>query len=251
MNFTAAKNRKLLANLASCPLFKPTTMNTQKSDETIHKNNSNHSKRKFNKDETRLKILDAAKKVFSEHSYKAASIRMIGKAGQIDHPLISYYYPSKAALFEAVLTDIGERLQKMTLVWYKGVADLSSFRGMSIFLDRLFDYHLKYPEHLRIIALNAVQTRETELIPAYNLIQGLSLRDTEFFIGELHLRSPRHEIEMFSKSLNALIISYLGADSFYANLLSMDPQSIEYLNWVKETILYLFVPKLKEMISAR
>ena len=40
---------------------------------------------------TRTLILNAAIRVFSRHAYRAASIRMIGKEAEIDHPLISYY----------------------------------------------------------------------------------------------------------------------------------------------------------------
>ena len=48
--------------------------------------------KKPSKKVTRLKILKAARKVFAQRAYHAASIRMIGKEAGIDHPLISYYY---------------------------------------------------------------------------------------------------------------------------------------------------------------
>ena len=55
---------------------------------------------------TRLKILKAARKVFAQYAYHAASIRMIGKEAGIDHPLISYYFPSKANSYYAGILGI-------------------------------------------------------------------------------------------------------------------------------------------------
>ena len=63
----------------------------------------NFVNRKPAKKVTRLKLLKAARKIFAQYAYHVASIRMIGKEAKIDYPLISYYFPSKAVLFEAVL----------------------------------------------------------------------------------------------------------------------------------------------------
>ncbi|MBW2177693.1 MAG: helix-turn-helix transcriptional regulator, partial [Deltaproteobacteria bacterium] len=74
-------------------------------------------KKKPAKKATHLKILKAARKIFAQYAYHAASIRMIGKEAGIDHPLISYYFPSKAILFEAVLADIVQEWHKANVTW--------------------------------------------------------------------------------------------------------------------------------------
>ena len=56
-------------------------------------------------DETRQKILAAARKVFAAHPYNAASIRMIAAKGDFYHGLIRYHFPNKADIFEAVVED--------------------------------------------------------------------------------------------------------------------------------------------------
>jgi len=197
---------------------------------------------------TREKILEAAKRVFSEHPYSAASIRMVGKAAGIDHPLISYYFPTKAELFEAVVEDVAETYVRANTSWFEGLEALSVSHGLSLYLDRLIDFTSRHPETLRIVALNLVQPEESAIIPGYNQIQGLLTRSTETFRKVAALRSSRREIRMFTESFNTLVINYLGAATYYAGILGMNPRSPAYRRWVKETLLLLFLPRLKQLI---
>lgn len=52
--------------------------------------------------ETREVILDAALSEFAERGYDAASIRNIANRTGIKHPLITYHYPTKEVLWQAV-----------------------------------------------------------------------------------------------------------------------------------------------------
>ena len=59
-----------------------------------------HSKSKAAKVPKKEKILRAAKKVFSLHPYASATMRMIAREARIDHPLIIYYFSTKAVLLK-------------------------------------------------------------------------------------------------------------------------------------------------------
>jgi AcrR family transcriptional regulator len=106
--------------------------------------------RKPVKKATRSKILKAARKVFAQYAYHSASIRMIGKEAGIDHPLISYYFPSKAVLFEAVLQDIVQEWHKANQSWFDGLEKMSPEAGLSLYLDRLIGYSRKQPYAIRV-----------------------------------------------------------------------------------------------------
>ncbi|MBW1988572.1 MAG: helix-turn-helix transcriptional regulator, partial [Deltaproteobacteria bacterium] len=67
---------------------------------------------------SRENIIKAARRVFSEHPYSSASLRMIGREGGFEHPLIHYYFPTKAALFEAVMADIAMEIYQANVSWY-------------------------------------------------------------------------------------------------------------------------------------
>src|ERR1700758_5501870 len=60
---------------------------------------------------TRAAILRAAVAEFAEKGFEAASIRSIAERTGFQHPLITYHYPSKDLLWQAVAEDTFERVQ--------------------------------------------------------------------------------------------------------------------------------------------
>ncbi len=198
---------------------------------------------------TRLKILKAAKSVFSEHPYHTASIRMIGKTAGLDHPLVSYHFRNKAELFEAVLADICEEYFAATTQWFKGLNNLAPEKGLALFIDRLLDFARAHPEVFRILLLNIAQAHKSGLIPGYQFIQDLFDRTTQTIKETVPMRASGDDIEMFKRSFNSLVISYLGARTYYAGILGMSPNGKKYRQWVKASLLSLFLPRLKELIT--
>jgi AcrR family transcriptional regulator len=201
------------------------------------------------KKETRETILAAAIKVFSDYPYYAASIRMIGKAAGMEHPLINYYFPTKAALFEEVLENVTNEYYQANISWFEGLEELSPEAGLSLYLDRFLDFALKHPKPLRIIALNLVQAEGPEIIPGYQRIQALFTKMTRTFMNAAPLNAPANNVEMLTASFNTLAINYLGANTYYSGILGMEPQSPEYLQWVKESLMYMVLPRLKQLLG--
>ena len=197
---------------------------------------------------TREKILEAAKKVFSEHPYSTASIRMVGSAAGIDHPLISYYFPTKADLFEAVVEEIAETYYQANTAWFEGLEAIGLSPGLSLYIDRMLDFISEHPETLRIIALNLAQPENAKVVPGYKQMQRLLARNTETFRKVASLRSSTRETRMYTESFNMMVINYLGAASYYAGILGMNPRGPTYRRWVKETLLFLFLPRLRQLI---
>jgi len=206
--------------------------------------------KKAKKKNTREKILKAARKVFAEHPYNAASIRMIGTKARIDHPLISYYFPTKAELFENVVAVACEEYYQANINWFKGLEKMPPSKSMALYLDRLIDFSRKNPEPMRIIALNMVQKDKAAIIPGIDLVEDLFARATQVFKDEARLKSLPEHLEMFIQNFNAAIISYMGAGTFHANILGLKPGSSEYFNWVKEAMTFMFLPQL-EMMTGR
>lgn len=198
---------------------------------------------------TRTKILRAAKSVFSEHPYHTASIRMIGKTAGLDHPLVSYHFRNKAELFEAVLSDICEDYFAATTRWFNGLNKLAPEKGMALFVDRLLDFARAHPEVFRILLLNIAQAHESGIIPGYRFIQDLFDRTTQTIKETVPMRASDDDIEMFKRSFNSLVINYLGASTYYAGILEMSPTGKKYRQWVKASLLSLFLPRLKQLMT--
>ena len=202
-------------------------------------------KRKPSKNTTHLRILKAARKIFAQYAYHAASIRMIGKEADIDHPLISYYYPSKAILFEAVLADILQEWHKANEVWFDGLDQMGPKRGLALFIDRMIAYNRIHHHAAKVFLLNVVQAQSSDNIPGYNVIQTFFEQTTKMIKDRIRMQASDHDIEIFRQSFNTLALSYLGAKSYYATILGMDPESQTYENWVKKMLMDLFLPRLK------
>src|SRR5580698_4453524 len=71
---------------------------------------------------TQLSILKAALSEFAEKGFEAASIRSIAERTGLKHPLITYHYPTKDALWRATAEYAFAQIQKK---WDKSGPELS------------------------------------------------------------------------------------------------------------------------------
>ncbi len=201
------------------------------------------------KKETRDKILKAALQVFSRHPYQSSSIRMISKLGEIDHALISYHFGSKAELFKAVLSRKMEERLELQKGWFAAVKPMGAARGFSLFLDFILDDYRKRPGLFHIVSLNFQQADLENPIPGYDLVEAFIKTDVGRMKESLDLDVPDHEAEMFIRAMSTLLIGFLGSAGSYAKMMDMDPDSIIYFNWVKETVLFTLLPRFKQMVQ--
>ncbi len=198
---------------------------------------------------TRLKILKAARKIFARYAYHAASIRMIGKEAGIDHPLIAYYFPTKAELFEAVLADIVEEWDKANKGWFEGLDKMGPEAGLSLYIDRMLNYTSKHPYAAQVFLLNMVQAKDADTIPGYQAIQKFFDQSTQLLKSLVPMQASDSDIEKFMQSFNTLVMSYVGAKSYYAGILGIPANSRRYKKWVKEILMDLFLPRLKQFLA--
>jgi TetR/AcrR family transcriptional regulator len=198
---------------------------------------------------TRENIMRAARKVFSEHPFHTASMRMIGKEARIEHPLINYYFPNKAVLFETIVQDLCDEFARYTAEWLDEASKARSIsEGFMKHIDRMIDYNSENPEPLRILALNLTQADNISLIPGYQRFPQLIEKVRELFIEKIKPAGPESEISMFINSFNFLTISFLGSNTCIAQIQGMEPGGKAYREWVKNTLGFIFLPRLKDII---
>ncbi len=199
---------------------------------------------------TREMILNAARAVFSQHPYHAASIRMIAKQGGFYHGLIRYHFSSKAAIFEAVIEQACQKMRAANKLWIEEMAGLGPREGLSLYLDRSIDHYRKSPEIFRILVRNLSQ-EDPENIPGYNHLLEL-LIGTRAHAEQAGAETfAKDSMVRFQESFNTLITHYLGSATAEARLLGLEPDSPDYLEWVKKTMLFIFVPVLENALIAR
>ncbi|HOO73001.1 MAG TPA: TetR/AcrR family transcriptional regulator [Spirochaetota bacterium] len=199
----------------------------------------------------REKIITAAREVFSEYSYHAATLRMIGKRGGFDHPLISYYFPSKAALFESVIGGICDEVLRANRAWYAAVRELSVKDALDRYLYFLIDFSRNNPRHFRILALNLAQALSFSDIPGYLMIKDFLNRHNSNFIEQMGLGDDLAETVMFTSAINVMVINYLGSSGVYSGMISSPGCGDDYFSWVKKSLLLLFEPWLRSLLKRR
>ncbi len=89
------------------------------------------------------------------------------------------------------------------------------------------------------------KTREKGVCPLF--FQDVMTTTVRRFIEMIPMNVPEYEVEMFCWGLLNHWTYFLGAAKFQASMINLNPNSIQYLNWVKDMTLYLFLPRLKMM----
>ncbi|MCP4751465.1 MAG: TetR/AcrR family transcriptional regulator [Proteobacteria bacterium] len=201
---------------------------------------------KGKKKETRDRILEAATLVFSRHPYQNAGLRMISKLAEVDQPLINYYFGSKADLFRAVLSRMIEQRRELQKTWFAVAKPMGAERGFSLFLDNLLEDYRRRPGLFHVISLNFPQNHENP-IPGYDLIEDFIQSDVGLMKENLGVNVADHEREMFIRAMSTLLLGFLGRAKGHAKMMGMEPDSIVYFNWVRDTVLFTVLPRFKEM----
>lgn len=197
---------------------------------------------------TRKRILQAARKVFSNHPYHSASVRMVGKAGDFDHPIIHYYFPKKAGLFDAVVEELLGEIKAFETTWYEGLDKKPPKEALSLCIDRLFDFHFKSPDLFKTIMQNTAHVEDYENFPGADKYTDFHESFLKTFQDKIPYTAPHEDVRRFVYSFTVVVTNYLGASSTYAQFLDLDPKSDEYREWVKETLIFIFLPRLKQII---
>lgn len=204
---------------------------------------------KGKRNDTRDRILEAALQVFATYPYHSAGIRMICNLAGVDHPLVRYYFGSKADLFREVISHMMSRKRELERDWYATVRPMGPTRGFSVFLDFVLEDYRKRPGLFHLVSLNFRQVDPEDPIPGFDLIEDFTNTEIDRMRANLDVEIPDQEAEVFVRVLNTLMIGFLGGAHTHAKMLGMDPESIVYLNWVKESILFTLLPRLRLMLQ--
>ena len=204
---------------------------------------------KGKKQETRAKILAAAQQVFTTYPYHSAGIRMISNLAGVDHPLIKYYFGSKADLFRAVISHMLAQRRELQQDWFTTTRPMGPSRGFSLFLDFVLEDYRKRPGLTHLYSLNFRQADPENPIPGFDLIEDFLKAEINRMKSNLGVEIPDHEAETFIRVFNTLMMGFLGGAHTHARMLDMDPESIVYFNWVKESILFALLPRFKLMVQ--
>jgi TetR/AcrR family transcriptional regulator len=100
---------------------------------------------------TRTAILEAALAEFAEKGFEAASIRNIAERTGFQHPLITYHYPTKDLLWQAVAEDTFGRIRQEWDASALQESNLSPLERLRAEYRTLFQHTARFPEFHRFM----------------------------------------------------------------------------------------------------
>ena len=194
-------------------------------------------------DVSRTRILDVARSVFARTPYNAASIRMIGDAGDFEFPLLYHYFPTKADLFEAVVKDIFDELSFFAQNIIVETKEDSIQDSLSVWINSVVDYFWSHPTGLNVCMQNVAQINSLDDFPGtHYILDAIAVALATYQLADIQAND---EIRKIIYGMGAIVINFLGAPAFHGSILNMDPKSPRYKRWVKDMLMFVFYPSIK------
>ena len=202
---------------------------------------------------TRGTILEAALAEFAEKGFEAASIRSIAGRTCFPHPLITYHYPTKDLLWQAVAEDTFERVRREWDQCAPQEANVSPLERLRAEYGALLRHTMTFPEFHRFIRQEATADNPRLRFVAENVLKPLIdrlLPQIKAAQGEGRL--PPVEPILFHYMMVGLTsaLSAFGPEMKVMRCLSSDHPRVAHAYWslVEETV---FGPQFHAMEMRR
>jgi TetR/AcrR family transcriptional regulator, repressor for uid operon len=110
-----------------------------------------------NADDTRKRVVRAARQVFTERGYAGATFQEIATRADLTRPAVHHYFPSKRALFRAVLDHTNELVVASGIE--RAIGETSLVGRLSAFVAAAMRAGIENPATAAFLAANVVETR--------------------------------------------------------------------------------------------
>ncbi len=201
-------------------------------------------------EEARLAIIAAARRVFSRYPYNAASIRMIGSAGNFDFTRIHHFYPTKEDLFEAVAKDVCEEFIGAAVGWRRGLSGLPVTEVLTLYLKRALDYCFESCEALGLLMHNIAQYERFKHLAGFGYISRFLAGLLDNVLPLMPPDAPQERVRMWLYTIITLVYTFAGSPDYPASLMNVRADSEFYRRRIYETLIFVFSPSLLSVAGA-
>jgi TetR/AcrR family transcriptional regulator len=186
--------------------------------------------------DTRNKILEVAEREFATYGYSGAHLQAIAEQVGVQKTALYYYFPSKAALYNAVLQHMLESLRDTVVRGLEsGGSHAERFESL---LGELNDLLAERPNYSKILFRIFVDRSPFDFGAARELVQDLIGRILRFYregvdAGEFRRLSARH---LFMSLMGTVFFHYASADFAAAVLDVEDVFTSNVVGWRRQEI---------------
>ena len=187
----------------------------------------------------KARILSSARKLFGEYGYNDTTTRMIAGDVGIDISTLYYHWGEKQDLYEAVLIEISDEIQKKLNEVEKKVSGLDLTTRLEIAIDMMSDYLFSHPEVSNLILFGYFnKTRH-----GVTLDISMSQHITNIAVA-MGLSDSRERVSTEAKArilaVWNTVLNFISGENFFRPLLETNRE--EYIRVVKETLKFILVP---------
>jgi hypothetical protein len=100
----------------------------------------------------------------------------------------------------------------------------------------------------RLIMQNTAHVEDYANFPGSERYTAFFENFLKVFKEKIKYTAPDDDVRRYVYSFTLVATNYLGASPTYGQFLGLDPNSQDYLDWVKETLMFIFLPSLKRII---
>jgi AcrR family transcriptional regulator len=190
-------------------------------------------------DSMKARILAAARKLFGNYGYNGTTTRMIAGDVGIDISTLYYHWGDKQDLYEALITDINEELQRKFKEVEKTANRHSLAQRIEISIDMLTDYLFEHPEVSNLILNDSFNKSKPEAIP------DIKIDDYTANIAiAMDLAQNKTNVSVQAKArilaVWNCVLNFISGENFFRPILDVDRE--EYLTVIKDTLKFIIVP---------
>ena len=196
----------------------------------------------------KAKILASARKIFGEYGYNDTTTRRIAGEVGIDISTLYYHWGEKQDLYEAVLKDVSDEIQRRLKEVEQKVSGQTLKSRLEIAIDLMCDYLFSHPEVANLILFGYFsKTRHGVTmdikIPEYisNIAVAMELATDKKTIS---IESKARILAVWNTVLN-----FISGENFFRPMLKTSREN--YIKVVKETLKFILVPAFTLEKNAR
>jgi len=173
---------------------------------------------------------------------------MIAKEAGVDHPLLFYYFPNKANLFETILKELSNQYLQAMPSWYEGLLEMDVVNAISTYFERAIDFHLNQSQIIRIVFLDMAQSIGKDVsVPGYKYMKKISEIAFLMFRDRSRFNLTDEQKDIIINGLGQILISLIGARDYHAKIQGLNVNKKEYAEWVKKVMVNMTLPILSSL----
>lgn len=189
-------------------------------------------------DQTKMRILSAAAKLFDVHGYKGTSVRQIASVAQVNSALISYHFEGKQGVLETLIASYFETLFRLLEELENEQENIPAYQRLEQVVQLYLQFQCEHAPITRLIhrelSVESMLAREVMTLYMSRWKHGLShVIEGGVVSGEfLPVSIDRTVLAMTSQ----MIYPFL-QPQMVRQVYDLEPSSEEFVQWLQTSIM--------------